>query len=567
MGIMEKIPSVFKNILEGPVFARREFTDPEPPGPPVVNESFVAQRPKTPMARYTTDSYVTYTPIFSVSYTGEKNLGEAGPARDYWMDYDTLRVRSWQSYIENEVIHTIVNKLLIWSIGSGLKLQARPNKTVLATEGINIVPEQFNEVVEARFGVYASSRMSDFSNMRSLHRQSKRAKKQAILGGDVLAILRLVDDNVKVQLVDGANVRQPWTIMHGAKLTNGNTVKCGVELSPEGEHVAYYVRKAGSLETERIPAKTESGLRVAFLVYGSEYRVDEVRGMPLVAVLIETAKKMERYKEATVASAEERAKIAYFFEHGPLSTEENPLAKQMALAFNADAVTEDLPQDDYGNQLADKVAATTNKMTFNLPKDSKIATVDKGTELYFKDFYSVLRDTICAAFGIPPEVAMTMFNSNYSASRAAIMDWGHTLNVSRKDFSEQFSQPVFEFWLLIEIFKNKVQAPGYLQALAQGNMYITEAYHQARFVGPPVPHIDPLKEVQAERAKLGTTGLHIPLTTVEAATEALNGGDSDSDSNMEQYAEELKMAEGLGIKMAEPQQSESAGSGSEDDPD
>ncbi len=46
--------------------------------------------------------------------------------------------------------------------------------------------------------------------------------------------------------------------------------------------------------------------------------------------------------------------------------------------------------------------------------------------------------------------------------------------------------------------------------------------------------------------KLGITAESIPLTTVEAATEILNGGDSEH--NMNQYAEELEDSKALGLK-------------------
>jgi capsid protein len=177
--------------------------------------------------------------------------------------------------------------------------------------------------------------------------------------------------------------------------------------------------------------------------------------------------------------------------------------------------------------------------------DSKLVMHESKAELHFKDFYTVNIDLICPTLGIPPEVAMSKYDSNFSASRAALKDWEHTLTVNRYDFSSDFYYRVYIFFLHVEILKNKVQAPGYLKAVVESNTMVLDAYRMARFVGPSVPHIDPLKEVKAEREKLGTTGASIPLTTVEAATEALNGGDSDQ--NMLQYAEELKESKTLGI--------------------
>jgi capsid protein len=79
---------------------------------------------------------------------------------------------------------------------------------------------------------------------------------------------------------------------------------------------------------------------------------------------------------------------------------------------------------------------------------------------------------------------------------------------------------------------------------------VTESYTKARFTGPHFPHIDPVKEVNAERLKLGEKGANIPLTTVEQATENLGAGDSDS--NIEQFTDEYENAKKLGL-IDEPQ--------------
>ena len=56
-----------------------------------------------------------------------------------------------------------------------------------------------------------------------------------------------------------------------------------------------------------------------------------------------------------------------------------------------------------------------------------------------------------------------------------------------------------------------------------------------------MPHIDPLKEVKAERAKLGNS--FVPLTTAEAATEALSAGEFDS--NVVQMIKEVESSKPL----------------------
>ncbi len=486
--------------------------------------------------------------LFSWSYDGEKNLGEIGPIIDYRPNFPLLRLRSWQSYLESEISQTIVKKFALWVVGSGLKLQSEPAAEVLKSENITIEPEQFNDQVESRFGLFAKSKSSDYSNMEGLHAKANSAFLNAIIGGDVLVVLRLIDDQVKVQLIDGGHVQSPGfghDFLKDSK-ANGTRIRNGIEINKKGEHIAFFIRTSFS-KFERIEAKgKESNLTMAFLVYGLKYRLDYYRGMPLISVVLETLKKMDRYKEATVGSAEERQKIAYFIEHGVNSTGENPLLKQLARASDAGAESDsDLPRDVNNTQLAETVAASTNKMVFNMPQDSMMKSLESKNELHFKDFYGVNVDLIAAALEIPPEVAMSKYDSNFSASRAALKDWEHTLNVSRANFSSTFYQNVYDFWLQIQILQNKIEAPGYLKAVQQNDIMVLDAYRNARWVGASVPHIDPEKEVKAERLKLGDSGASIPLTTAEAATEHLNGGDLSS--NMEQYAKELEESKKLDI--------------------
>jgi capsid protein len=493
--------------------------------------------------------------LYVKSYDGEKNLGEIGPVYDYVLDHEVLRMRSWQAYLESEIAQTVLKKYSLWHIGKGLRLQAEPLEEVLKSEGITFDAEDFNEITEARFKAYSGSRIADYSDMRSLDKIARIAFVNAIIGGDVLVVLRYEEGSVKVQLIDGAHVCSPYlgSDLFGTAKNSGHKIIHGVEVDAKGKHVRYYVRKPGvvfNYDVYPVEARNSFGQVTAFMVYGMDYRIDNTRGIPLISTVLESLKKLERYKEATVGSAEERQKIILQVVHQAYSDGENPMAKQLAKAFNAEAGANDLPEDIRGTQLANTVAATTNKSAFNMPVGAEMKTLESKNELYFKDFYTVNIDIVCAVIGIPPNVAMSKYDSNFSAARAAIKDWEHTLQVNRKDFSEQFYQNIYNFWLDIEVLNNRIQAPGYLMALLTKVRTVLDAYRNARFAGANVPHIDPLKEVNAERAKLGKAAENIPLATVESATEALNEGDSDS--NMRQFAKEYEYAKELNIPVITP---------------
>lgn len=488
--------------------------------------------------------------MFSISYDGEKNMGEAGPIINYYNDYAGLRARSWQLWYESEIAQTIIKRTVKWKISKGLRLEAQPNELVLASEGFTAKAAQgTDDLIEYRWENYASSRRSSYNQQFTIHDLAKEAYKNALVGGDVLVVIRYDKKQLTVQLIDGGNVCSPMmqNSETAADLTAGYKTLNGIVMDADGKHVAYWV-KTGLLSWKRISAYgAKSKMKMAWMVYGLKYRIENNRGMPLLSVVIETTKKLERYKEATVGSAEEAAKIAIAIEHENFSTGENPLIGQLAIAINPEANL-DLPTDINGIELAKTVAATTNKRAVNLPIGAKLTTLEHKAEIHFKDFFTINANNVCSAVEIPPEVAFMKYDSNFSASRAALKDWEHTINVDREDFASQFYQPIYNFWLWIQVFTLKIDLPGFIRAYMDENYVAIDAFNQAAWKGPTVPHIDPLKEVQAVRLMLGTQADSLPLTTMERATDMLNQGDSDE--NLKQFAEELQDAKDQEVYLA-----------------
>lgn len=482
--------------------------------------------------------------LFTDIYTGEKNSGEAGPIKIYKIDHTALRWRSWQSYTESEISKIVIDRFLGWVIGRGLRLQSEPAKNVLELEGINIDTEKFSKNIEAYFNVYKSNKKADYSKMKDLSSIAKIAYKNAMIGGDVLVVQRFIDNELSIQLIDGAHICSPSGGEEEYTLGNGNVCCAGVEKDATGKHVAYHIRTA-DYKMERISAEIAgTDLQCAFLITCNEYRLNSTRGMPILGVILEKLAKLDRYSDATLGSAEERAKIIMYLAHNLNAEGANPFTQIAAKSFDAGGTK--LPKTDDGKALATDIAVTTKKQVFNLSPGSDLKSVDSKNDLYFKDFFTVNVHLVCAAIGMPYNIAMQKYDDNYSASRAAIKDWENTLLVNRDDFSKQFYKPIYEYWLMVMILKGKIKAPGFIEAIASKNEYVLGAYRTARFVGTPVPHIDPTKEVEAVRQKLGTLGAHLPLISLEEATESLGG--MESYANIMQFADELKFAKDKGLE-------------------
>jgi capsid protein len=274
------------------------------------------------------------------------------------------------------------------------------------------------------------------------------------------------------------------------------------------------------------------------MVVGSTYREDYERGIPLIAPVLESLSKLDRYKEATIGSAEQVAKIAYYIYHAAGTGEENPIptvvTRGLGLKIDVDGVDE---------AYKEQVAETTNNTAINMPAGSELRALTQQGDLYFKEFYDALFNVICAALGIPPEVASDKYDSNFSSARAALKSWEHTLNVRRKRFADQFYKPFYEFWIETSALEGTIQLDDFLTNLSKNRM-VKLALLNSKFVGVNIPHIDPLKEVEAARAKLGNK--FVPLTTVEEATESVNGGDYRQ--NFDQYRTEQEESKDLNVQ-------------------
>ena len=527
----------------------------------------VVEETPTPQAAVINDAsnFGGYNRIYPVIFDGEKDLGEIGPIKVYTLDHQALRMRSWQALMDSDVCAALVKRSCDWVIGTGLKLQAMPKEKVLKLLKSEMPDAQtFDEDVEALFDVFSSTYLADYAQRNSLNEISREAWKNCIVGGDVLMVMYLTDGVPKVKLIDGQHVCTPLAFGNTGNMEivnpdNNNVIRHGVEIDKNGKHVAYWVCKQVGMFTnldqfDRYPVEMKDYpyCQTAKMIYGLKYRIDNVRGIPMITAVMETAAKMSRYREATISGAEERAKITLTIEHEAYSTGENPITQQAVVASGFGMET-DLPADSYGENLANRVYATTNKQTYNMPNGAKMKAIESKQELSFAEFYSANFDIVCAVVGYPPEVILSKYNSNYSASRAAIKDFEHTIILQRQYFSEQFNQMYYNFCLDVWVLQGLIKLPGYEVALMNKNLMALAAYRFARFAGDVVPHIDPAKEVKAWREKLGEDSKNVPLCTVAEAMEALAQlGGTDFNSTIEQYAKELEKAKSLGIDKVLP---------------
>jgi len=484
-------------------------------------------------------------------FNGEKNLGELGPEREYFLDLQSFRARGKQFSLDNEVAQMIIKSMEEWVIGNGLKLECEPNTTVLKQEGITINVQEFSDSVEARYTTLKESKETSYSRMRNLSQEEVRAFTASNNGGGILVVLRVKNGIVNYELIDGAHVRHPagGNDLNPTLLNDGIRITNGIEISGSGEHIAFWVLTA-NYEYLRIPAKSAStGLVTAFMYGGLDAGLDNTRTVPILAGLFQTLQQMDSYKVETLGSAKSQNSVAYQLVTEVGGNDVNPLGDVIARAQDW-IPNQDVPHDINGVAMANKVAAETGKNAYALGVGQKFEPLAKNeAELYFEQFWRTLFECVCAASGMPPNVVLKRFDTSFSSARAAIKDWQHSLLLKRYKHGLGFLQPGYELQLHLDILLGKISAPGYLQAFGQKNTIVLAAYRKTRWVGDNVPEIDELKEVKAMREALGTSFDHVPLLSPRAASESL--GYKDFKTGILDSGSDMKDAESNGMKPAE----------------
>lgn len=478
-------------------------------------------QPESLQTPYEYESLLRHKNIIYDSFDGEKTPGELGDIYDTVPDYLGLRLRAYDLNLKTDIIKVITGKFFKWVVGSGLKLQAEPNETVLGLSGIN---EDFNLLqknIEALFDLYADSKYGDYNKNDDLHQKGADAFDTSFLGGDCLCIIRVDKYGPNIQVIDGQQVESPLDDKRKGK---GNIIRHGIEMDKKGEHIAFWVRsdnEDSTVEHERVKAVNSNGNTVAWMIYGKKARVDHHRGIPVISSILEKVSKLDRYVEASVSKAEQTANVVYSFEHDSSSTGENILSQNLSSKrVNKD---DDKTAFEKSQRTAHMLRQSTSGTVMNLTPGSKLNSLSNPSETQFSAFFKAVFIVLCASVDIPEEVALQKYDQNYSSSRAAINGWEFLVEVYRVKFAKKFYRPFYRVWLEYNILTDKIKSPGFLKAKNNGDFMALEAFYKARFMGKKMPHIDPLKETKAIRSMLGDND--IPLISYEQAAENLGAGD------------------------------------------
>jgi lambda family phage portal protein len=426
---------------------------------------------------------------------GTKFAGGYGVTKLLAADYWTLRARSSQLFETNIYARGVIRRLVTNVINTGLSLEATPEEKILGKEEDELA--DWSEMVENRFQLWCDSpRLCDQAELKTFGAIQAEAYREALIEGDVLVVLRQ-DPRTglpRLQLIKGSNVRTPWGITE----TGPNEIKHGVEVDPSGRHVAFYVtQKDGT--AKRLPAFGEkSGRRLAWLVYASDKRLDDVRGKPLLSLILQSLQEVDRYRDSTQRKAVVLSMLAMYIE----KTQD----KLATLPMSAGAVRhgQEIQQTADGDRVVRTSEHVPGLVMEDLsPGEKPHAFKVDGSVETFKDFEQAIIQAVAWALEIPPEILTLSFNSNYSASQAALNEFKMFLNMVRTLLGDGLCKHVYIEWLIAECTSRRTKAEGFLESWRDWSRYdIFAAWTTCDWSGQIKPAVDLTKLVGAYAAAI-----------------------------------------------------------------
>ena len=376
--------------------------------------------------------------------------------------------------------------------------------------------EEAEQTILREFKLWAENPMCDAERQQNFYGLQQLAFLSMLMSGDVFALFgmkpnRRTPYQTTIRLLEADRVSNPDSSgdSESTETDSGGRIIDGVEIAQDGEVIRYYIASRSPLASNDSSELTWTAIE-AFgkdtgypnILHIMTYeRPEQRRGVPFVASVIEMLKQFTRYMNAELAANVVSAMLTCFI----TSTEDDGKFGMEDAVNEEDKVTD----DELQLELAPGAI-------YNLPPGKNVETVNPlRSNAQFEAFVNTVITVIAASMDIPKEVLIKKYESNYTAARAALLDFWRTVRVYRTRFNSGFNQPVYEQWLSEAVAAGRIEAPGFFDDPA-----IRQAWCGCVWMGASMGHVDPLKEVNAAEKRIANN-----ITTQEQEASEYNGND------------------------------------------
>lgn len=376
--------------------------------------------------------------------------------------------------------------------------------------------EETERAILREFKLWAENNFCDAERRKNFYELQQLAFLSMLVSGDVFALFGMKENRrtpyqLTVRLLEADRISTPDSSGDSEikNLDGGGRIIDGVEIDKEGAVVKYHVAShhplAGNI-AEQITWTAidaygkETGDPNILHIMVSE-RPEQRRGVPFVAAEIELLKQFDRYLKSELTANLVASMFSVFLE----STEDDGVSGLEDVVNEDDRVTD----DEYHYELGPGVV-------LDLPFGKKVHEVNPTrNNSTFDKYIAAMETVIGSSMEIPKEVLVKKYESNYTAARAALLDFWRTVRVYRTRFNAAFNQPIYEQFLSEAVATGRIEAPGFFDDPA-----IRQAWCGCVWMGASMGHVDPLKEVNAAAMRIANN-----ITTQEQEASEYNGND------------------------------------------
>lgn len=378
------------------------------------------------------------------------------------------------------------------------------------------------------FKLWAENTMCDAERNKNFYSMQKLAFLSQLMSGDCFVLFGMKQNKrtpymTVIRILEADRISTPNSSGDSSivETQSGGRIVDGVEITKDGEVIRYHISNRHPLSE----SSTQSIEWTAIEAYGrdtgypnilhiSTYeRPEQRRGTPFVAAQIEQIKQLDRYITSELAANVVSSMLTAFLE----SDEDDGIAGMEDAVNESEKVTD----DDFKLELAPGAI-------YDLPPGKRIKEINPiRSNSAFESFVSAVETLVGAGMGIPKEVLIKKYESNYTAARNAMLDFWREVRVKRTEFNNSFNQPVYEQWLAEAVATGRIEAPGFFDDPA-----VRRAWCGCTWIGVSMGHIDPLKEVKAASERVA-----LNITTQEQEASEYNG--NDWNANIRQRKKEI----------------------------
>ena len=439
------------------------------------------------------------------SYTRKALKGftsdSGSPNEDINYNLSTLRKRSRVLTMSGGLALSALKTNRTNVIGCGLVLKSRIDK-----EELGLTDEQakaWQDKAEKEFQIWAENKNHcDAIGMNDFYKMQQLVFYSSLMNGDCFtfvqrdeeAVNKLMPYSLRLNIVEADRVQTPQGNSHGSifgatdgKTKEGNRIYDGVEVNKRGKAIAFHVRNNYVFEVNAEPTEWQrveilgkkTGLPNVIHTMCDVERPGQYRGIPLVAPVIEMILQIRRYTDSELTAAVVESLFTAF-----ITTEkkldENP--------FN---------EVDQGEapirKNEDEYEMGPGNINFLEPGEGITFADPKRPAGGFPAFVEAVAVQIGASLEIPKEMLLKQFNSSYSASRAALLEFWKLVKMRREWFVSEFCRPIYEIFIYEAVARGRLNAPGFFDDPIK-----RIAWLGAEFIGPSQGMLDPTKEISAE---------------------------------------------------------------------